>query len=60
MNLKNLLAILLAIAAGYVCVKVLLWLIGVLFSIVFGALWLMLIIVLAIPFYILFRVKWLR
>jgi len=57
MNLKKILAIVLAIGAGYIAVEVMFFVFRHLFSLVLGVMWLGLIAVFAVPAYFYIRKK---
>jgi hypothetical protein len=57
MNVKKILAIVLALGIGYLAVQFVFWLLGNLFSIMLSVMWLGLIVVFAIPAYLYLRRK---
>ncbi len=57
MNVKKIIAVVLALGIGYIAVKVVLWLLSNLFSLVLGAMWLGLLVMFAVPAYLFLRRK---
>jgi hypothetical protein len=60
MNFKKILAIILALAAGYILFKVFWWIIRHAFSLAFDLMGLVLIAMIAVPIYFIIRAKLLR
>lgn len=57
MNLRKLIAIILAVAVGYVTIKVAWWVVRHAFSLAIDIMGLVLIVIIAIPLYYIFRSK---
>lgn len=57
MNIKKILAVILALGAGYITLKVLWWVVRNVFSLALDLMGLVLIVMIAVPFYIVIRKK---
>ncbi|RPI67778.1 MAG: hypothetical protein EHM43_06635 [Ignavibacteriae bacterium] len=60
MDIKKILAVALALVGGYFLLKALWWLLGLVFSVVFVLLQVVLVAVIAVPIYLLIRRKLLK
>lgn len=60
MNIKKIIAIILALVGGWILLKVLWWVLGMAFTIAFTIIQIVVVLAIAVPLYLIISRKWLR
>lgn len=60
MNIKKIIAIILALVGGWILLKVLWWILGMAFTIAFTIIQIVVVLAIAVPLYLVISRKWLR